>query len=63
MAARSFIAANRWQTFTTQPVLGKAIRHAAVDFRMAHNPAYRNLAVINGEGRNIVDITRFTSRP
>lgn len=30
------------------PILGKAIRHAAVDFRMAHDPDYRELAVVEG---------------
>ncbi|MCY0865675.1 MAG: hypothetical protein OWQ57_12035 [Sulfobacillus sp.] len=31
---------------TTHPVLGKAIRHAAVDFRMAHDSQYQELAVV-----------------
>lgn len=30
------------------PIFGKAIHHAAVDFRMAHDPNYRELAVIEG---------------
>ncbi|PSR22889.1 MAG: gamma-aminobutyrate dehydratase [Sulfobacillus acidophilus] len=32
----------------THPVLGKAIHHAAVDFRMAHDPKYHDLAVVDG---------------
>ncbi len=30
------------------PVLGKAIRHAAVDFEMAHSPEHGDLAVVEG---------------
>jgi 4-hydroxybutyryl-CoA dehydratase / vinylacetyl-CoA-Delta-isomerase len=30
------------------PVLGRAISHAAVDFEMAHDPAHRPLAVVEG---------------
>jgi 4-hydroxybutyryl-CoA dehydratase/vinylacetyl-CoA-Delta-isomerase len=31
---------------TTHPVIGIAVEHAAIDYRMAHDPRYRNLAVI-----------------
>lgn len=34
---------------TAHPVLGKAIRHAAVDFRMAHDAQYRDLAVMDSD--------------
>src|SRR5271156_631028 len=31
---------------TTHPVIGIAVEHAAIDYRMAHDPRYRDLAVI-----------------
>lgn len=32
---------------TTHPVITKAVHHAALDFEMAENPEYRDLAVVN----------------
>ncbi|MEJ5220979.1 MAG: 4-hydroxyphenylacetate 3-hydroxylase N-terminal domain-containing protein [Tepidiforma sp.] len=34
---------------TTHPVIKKAVRHACLDFEMAENPEYRDLAVVTGE--------------
>ncbi len=31
---------------TTHPVIGIAVEHAALDYRMAHDPKYRELAVV-----------------
>ena len=36
---------------TTHPVIGIAVEHAALDYRMAHDPKYRELAVVK-EGAN-----------
>ncbi len=33
---------------TTHPVIGVAVRHASIDFQMADDPAYRDLAVVGG---------------
>ncbi len=35
---------------TTHPVIKKAVDHAAVDFRMAEDPRYRDLAVVTEDG-------------
>ena len=42
---------------TTHPVIGVAVEHASIDYRLAEDPAYRDLAVTvvsgvegNGEG-------------
>jgi aromatic ring hydroxylase len=35
---------------TTHPVIKKAVDHAAVDYRMAEDPNYRDLAVVNEDG-------------
>jgi 4-hydroxybutyryl-CoA dehydratase / vinylacetyl-CoA-Delta-isomerase len=34
---------------TTHPVIGKAVRHAAIDYQMAESAAYRELAVVADE--------------
>ncbi len=31
------------------PVLGRAVRHAAVDFQLADHPEYRSLAIVDGD--------------
>src|SRR5262252_3852279 len=33
---------------TTHPVIGAAVRHATIDYRMAGDPAHRDLAVVQG---------------
>jgi aromatic ring hydroxylase len=33
---------------TTHPVIGRAVEHAAIDYRMAHNASDRPLAVVDG---------------
>ena len=32
---------------TTHSVISKAVHHAALDFEMAENPEYGNLAIVN----------------
>jgi aromatic ring hydroxylase len=36
---------------TKHPIIGKAVRHAAIDFSMAEDPAYRDLAVVDEDGK------------
>ena len=36
---------------TTHPVIGKAVSHAALDYHMAEDPRYRDLAVVEDGGR------------
>lgn len=36
---------------TTHPVIGKAARHAQIDFHMAEDPEYRDLAVVEEDGK------------
>ena len=31
---------------TTHPVIGKAVQHACIDYQMAEDPRYRDLAVV-----------------
>ncbi|WP_051350998.1 4-hydroxyphenylacetate 3-hydroxylase N-terminal domain-containing protein [Sulfobacillus thermosulfidooxidans] len=57
---RVFYRGELVEDVTAHPVLGKAIRHAAVDFRMAHDPAYRSLAVVS-EGHD--SFSRYYSIP
>ncbi len=35
---------------TAHPVIGKAVRHAAIDYAMAEDPEYRDLAVVKDNG-------------
>lgn len=35
---------------TTHPVLGKGVRHAAIDFELTEDPAHRDLAVVDHDG-------------
>ncbi len=35
---------------TTHPVIEKAVKHACVDYEMAEDPAYRDLAVVDEDG-------------
>ena len=55
---------------TAHPVIGVAVRHAAIDYRMAEEPRYRDLAVagivlaaLRGMGPHIpkpkLDVRRF----
>jgi aromatic ring hydroxylase len=47
-----FFRGERVADVTTHPVIGIAVEHAAIDYRMAEDPAHRGLAVIkdgNGE--------------
>ena len=45
---------------TTHPVMRIATDHAAIDYRMAEDPAYRDLAVIHEDGR---EFSRFYKIP
>ena len=36
---------------TTHPVIGKAVAHASIDYAMAEDPQYRDLAVVREDGR------------
>src|SRR5579864_5095412 len=36
---------------TTHPVIGIAVDHACIDYRMAEDPAYRDLAVVKEDGQ------------
>ena len=44
----------RVKDVTTHPVLGVAVQHASIDYAMAENPRYRDLAMVHdpqtGEG-------------
>jgi len=37
----------RVKDVTTHPVLGVAVQHASIDYAMAENPRYRDLAVVH----------------
>ena len=37
----------RVEDVTTHPVIGQAVRHAAIDYTMAHDPAHRALCVVD----------------
>jgi aromatic ring hydroxylase len=39
---------------TAHPVIGLAARHAAIDYQMAEDPRYRDLAVVDGRSRYYV---------
>jgi aromatic ring hydroxylase len=45
-----FFRGQRVADVTTHPVIGIAVDHAAIDFRMAEDPRYRGLAVIEDRG-------------
>ncbi len=45
---------------TTHPVMRIATDHAAIDYRMAEDPAYRDLAIIHEDGR---EFSRFYKIP
>jgi aromatic ring hydroxylase len=48
---RVFFRGKRVPDVTAHPVIGVAVKHAATDYRMAEDPAHRDLAVITeGEG-------------
>lgn len=49
---RVFYRGELVEDVTSHPIIGKAIRHAALDFRMAHDPEYRDLAVVD-EGKEV----------
>lgn len=46
---RVFYRGQPVEDLLSHPELGPAIRHAAVDFRMAHDPQYRDRAVVTDE--------------
>lgn len=48
---RVFYRGERIEDVTTHPVFRTAIDHAAIDFRMAEDPAWRDLAVVDGHSR------------
>jgi aromatic ring hydroxylase len=50
-ARRVFFRGRLVPDVTEHPVIGVAVRHAAIDYQMADDPAYRELAVVSeGEG-------------
>ncbi len=51
---RVYFRGERVQDVTTHPVLGLVARHAALDYELAEQPAYRDLAVAGGRSRYYV---------
>ncbi|MBI3971373.1 MAG: gamma-aminobutyrate dehydratase [Chloroflexi bacterium] len=51
---RVYYRGRRVEDVTTHPVIGIAARHAAIDYEMAEDPAYRDLAVVDGVSRYFV---------
>jgi aromatic ring hydroxylase len=48
---RVFFRGKKVEDVTTHPVIGVAVQHAAIDYRMAEDPTHRALAVVtHGEG-------------
>jgi len=45
---------------TTHPVIGKAVKHAAIDYHMAESEQFRDLAVVSGDGG---DYSRYYKIP
>jgi 4-hydroxybutyryl-CoA dehydratase/vinylacetyl-CoA-Delta-isomerase len=45
---RVYYRGERVSDVTTHPVIARAIDHAAIDFRMAEDPRYRDLAIVDG---------------
>ncbi|MGA3229147.1 MAG: 4-hydroxyphenylacetate 3-hydroxylase N-terminal domain-containing protein, partial [Candidatus Binatus sp.] len=45
-----FFRGERVADVTAHPVIGIAVEHAALDYRMAHDPKYRELAVVKEDG-------------
>lgn len=48
---RVFYRGRRVEDVLAHPVIGLATRHAAIDYEMAEDPAYRDLAVVDGVSR------------
>ncbi len=46
-----FFRGEKVNDVTTHPVIGIAVDHAALDYRMAEDPKYRDLAVVKEDGR------------
>jgi len=57
---RVFYRGERVTDVTTHPVITRAIDHASIDFRMADDPRYRDLAVVAGVSG---DQSRYFSTP
>ena len=51
---RVFYRGRRVEDVTAHPVIGVAARHAAIDYEMAEQEAYRDLAVVGGRSRYYV---------
>src|SRR5919202_6086458 len=51
---RVYYRGRRVEDVTAHPVIGLAARHAAVDYEMAEDPRYRDLAVVDGRSRYYV---------
>ncbi|HEV2123937.1 MAG TPA: 4-hydroxyphenylacetate 3-hydroxylase N-terminal domain-containing protein [Chloroflexota bacterium] len=51
---RVFYRGQRVPDVLAHPVIGLATRHAAIDYEMAEDPAYRDLAVVDGTSRYYV---------
>jgi 4-hydroxybutyryl-CoA dehydratase / vinylacetyl-CoA-Delta-isomerase len=51
---RVYYRGQRVGDVTTHPVIGVAARHAATDYQMAEDEAYRDLAVVDGRSRYYV---------
>ncbi len=45
-----FFRGERVADVTAHPVIGIAVEHAAIDYRMAHDPKYRELAIVKEGG-------------
>jgi aromatic ring hydroxylase len=57
---RVYYRGERVTDVTTHPVIARAIDHASIDFRMAEDPRYRDLAVVTGDRG---DQSRYFSTP
>ena len=55
-----YFRGHRVDDVTTHPVIGVAVRHASIDYRLADEPQHRDLAVVNDGGG---DYSRYYAIP
>src|SRR5437867_8174615 len=56
-----YFRGRRVDDVTTHPVIAVAVRHAAIDYRLAHDPRHRDLCVVRdgtGEYSRYYELTR-----
>ena len=46
-----YFRGRRVEDVTTHPVIGVAVNHAAIDYRLAHDPRHRDLCVVTEDGK------------